>query len=74
MPQITLAAVRVNANLTQEALAKKLDVDKKTIINWEKGRTRITTPWLQAFAKECDDFPIDYIFLPIKSTKSRKED
>jgi DNA-binding XRE family transcriptional regulator len=70
MPQITLAAVRVNANLSQSALAEILDVDRTTIIHWEKGQTRITTPWLVAFAKACNDFPIDYIFLPNKSTKS----
>jgi DNA-binding XRE family transcriptional regulator len=71
MPQISLAAVRVNANLSQSELAKKMDVDRSTIINWEKGKTKIATPWLMMFAEQCNNFPVDYIFLPLKSTKSR---
>ncbi len=39
MIQISLAAARVNANLTQEQVAEKMDVSKKTIVDWEKGRT-----------------------------------
>lgn len=35
--KISLAAARVNARLTQEEVAKKMHVSKKTIINWEKG-------------------------------------
>lgn len=41
--KITLAAARVNAGMTQEDVAKKLKVSKKTVINWEKG---IVTPSL----------------------------
>ena len=37
MIQISLAAARVNAGLTQEEVAEKLQVSKKTIVNWEKG-------------------------------------
>lgn len=70
MIQISLAAVRVNANLTQLELAKKMEVDRQTVINWEKGYTKITTPWLLMFADKCN-FPVDNISLPIKSTKSR---
>jgi DNA-binding XRE family transcriptional regulator len=71
MLQISLAAVRVNADLSQFELAKRLDVDRSTVINWEKGKTKIATPWLMMYAKECNDFPVDNIFLPTKSTKSR---
>ena len=35
--QISLAAARVNAQMTQEDVAKKLRIGKRTIINWEKG-------------------------------------
>lgn len=35
--QISLAAARVNAGLTQEDMAKKMNVSKQTIVNWEKG-------------------------------------
>lgn len=37
--RITLAAARVNAKLTQAAAAKEIGVTKKTLINWESGRT-----------------------------------
>lgn len=68
MPKISLAAVRVNANLSQAELAKKLDVDRQTVINWEKGHTKISGEWLLMWAQVCE-FPVDYIFLPNKSTK-----
>lgn len=70
MPKISLAAVRVNAGFSQAELAKKLDVDRQTVINWEKGYTRISGEWLVRWADVCE-FPIDYIFLPTKSTKCR---
>lgn len=35
--QISLAAARVNAELTQEDVAKLIDVDRSTIRRWEKG-------------------------------------
>jgi DNA-binding XRE family transcriptional regulator len=72
MPKISLAAVRVNADMSQAELAKKLDVDRQTVINWEKGHTRISGEWLLMWAQICG-FPIDYIFLPNKSTKRREE-
>ena len=40
--QITLAAARVNAGLTQEDVAKDLHVSKNTIVAWEKGTTQPT--------------------------------
>lgn len=35
--KISLAAARVNAGMTQEEVAKKMQVSKNTIINWEKS-------------------------------------
>lgn len=64
MPTISLSAIRVNASLSQTDLATKLDVHRTTVINWETGKTKIATPWLMAFCKECDNFPIDYARLP----------
>ena len=39
MIQISLAAARVNAQMTQEEVAKKMNVSKNTVVNWEKGKT-----------------------------------
>ena len=36
--QISLAAARVNANMTQEDTAKAMKVSKTTVVNWEKGK------------------------------------
>ena len=65
--QISLAAARVNAQMTQEDVAKRLRVGKRTIINWEKG---ISIP---SFAdinmlSQIYGIPVDNIFLPSKST------
>ncbi len=40
--KITLAAARVNANLTQEEAASLMNVAKSTLVSWEKGRTAPT--------------------------------
>lgn len=65
--KISLAAARVNAGLTQEEVAKRMKVGKRTIINWEKGNA------IPSFAdvnllSQIYNLPIDYIFLPEKST------
>lgn len=39
MPQITLKAARVNANLSQKEAAKTLNVAPSTLRNWESGKT-----------------------------------
>ena len=40
--RISLAAARVNANMTQEEVAKAMQVSKNTIISWEKYKTEPT--------------------------------
>ena len=35
--RVSLAAARVNAELTQEDVASRMKIGKRTIINWEKG-------------------------------------
>lgn len=35
--KVSLASARINAELTQEDVAKKMHVSKRTIVNWEKG-------------------------------------
>ena len=39
--RISLKAARVNANLTQGAVAKQLKKSVQTIVNWENGKTPI---------------------------------
>lgn len=65
--QISLAAARVNAKMTQEEVALKMRVGKRTIINWEKGAT---TPSFADIDMLSDIYgiPVDNIFLPKKST------
>lgn len=37
--KISLRAARINANLSQSEAAKKLNVSKDTVSNWESGKT-----------------------------------
>lgn len=61
--KISLAAARVNANLTQDDVAKALNVSKNTIISWEKGRSKLSYKTLLSLC-ELYHFPVDCIFLP----------
>ena len=64
--QITLAAARVNAGLTQEDAAQAMKVSKNTIVNWEKGKTSPTI--MQArMLSELYEMPLSNIFLPVES-------
>lgn len=65
--QIRLAAARVNAELTQEDVAKMMGVSKQTIVNWEKYKTIPRVPEMEMLAR-IYNIPRDYIFLPNKST------
>ena len=65
--QISLAAARVNAELTQDDVARKLRVSKRTVVNWEKGKVIPNFAVLNTLS-ELYKIPYDYIFLPIKST------
>lgn len=62
--QISLAAARVNAGLTQEDVAREMSVSKSTVVNWEKGKIRPKPANLKMM---CDLYSIDedYIFLPL---------
>lgn len=70
MLQISLAAARVNAEMTQDKVAKKMNVSKQTIINWEKGRVIPGVPEIAMLSK-LYEIPQDNIFLPCYSTNSR---
>jgi len=64
--QISLAAARVNANLTQEEVAKALNVGKQTILSWEKGKSEPKMSQCRMLS-DLYNIPIDNIFLPTKS-------
>lgn len=68
--QISLAAARVNARMTQEDVAKEMHVSKQTIINWEKGKVVPGIPEIEMLSRMYQ-IPQDNIFLPCYSTKSR---
>lgn len=61
-PKISLAAARVNANLSQDEAAKKIGVSRDTLRNYESGKT---VPRWETVRKieEVYRFPADYIFL-----------
>ncbi len=65
--RISLAAARVNAKLTQEEVAKKMKIGKRTIINWEKGMVMPSFADINMLS-DIYGIPIDNIFLPEKST------
>ena len=69
MPKISLAAVRVNANMTQKEWADALGVSMTTVGNWESGKT---SPDLAQVRKmsEMAGIPLDFIFVPDKSNKT----
>lgn len=60
--KISLKAARVNANLTQQEIADKIKVSKHTIINWEKGKSKIGYAHLKLLS-EIYNIEIDDIFL-----------
>lgn len=65
--QISLAAARVNARLTQEDISKELNVSKNTVVNWENGKSEPTISQARRLAQYCG-VPLDrIIFLPTKT-------
>lgn len=66
MIQISLAAARVNAMMTQEEVAKKMKVSKNTIVNWEKGKSEPSISQSKELSS-IYNMPLDYIFVPTES-------
>lgn len=64
--QISLAAARVNAGMTQDDAAKEMRVSKQTVVNWEHGRTEPTISQCRMLSR-LYNMPLEYIFLPEKS-------
>lgn len=68
MPQISIAAARVNANLTQKQLADKLGVSNTSVVEWENGKREIPLRHLIKLA-ELSGLSISDIYVPLKSEK-----
>ena len=58
--KISLAAARVNAELSQREVAKMLKVGQQTILNWEKGKVAIPAFQLERLT-EIYKIPIENI-------------
>ena len=55
--KMTLKALRVNANYTQEVAADKIGVSQKTLSNWENGTT---FPDQRQIEKICEVYGVSY--------------
>lgn len=67
MLQISLAAARVNAGLTQDDVSKKLKISKQTLVRWEKGLSQPKMSQARQLG-ELYSIPLDnLLFLPVKS-------
>lgn len=65
--QISLAAARVNAGMTQDELARMLKISKQTLVDWERGKSEPKVSQARELS-EILSMPLDYIiFLPNKS-------
>lgn len=64
--QISLAAARVNAGMTQDDVSKAMKISKNTLVNWEKGLSEPTITQGRKLS-ELYNIPLDNIFLPTKS-------
>ena len=59
--QISLAAARVNANLTQDDVVKELGITKNTLVAWEKGSSEPKISQARALSV-LYNMPLDCIF------------
>lgn len=71
--QISLAAARVNAGMTQKEVANALGVGNQTIVSWEKGTTEPKASQVIEMSR-LFNIPIDNIFLPYNLTISEKSE
>lgn len=64
--QISLAAARVNAELTQEEVAHEMHVSKQTVLSWEKGNSEPSISQARRLS-DLYKMPLEFISLPEKS-------
>ena len=67
MAKITLKAARVNAGLTQDQLADKMNVSRQSVYDWESGKREMRTAYLYLFC-QVTGFSEDDILLPERAT------
>ena len=65
IPKFKLKAARVNKEMTQGDVAKALNRNKQTIVNWENGVTEIKVNDLMRLSK-LYGIPIEYLEVPEK--------
>ena len=65
IPKFKLKATRVNTEMTQEDVAKALNRNKQTIVNWEYGVTEIKVNDLLQLSV-LYGIPIEYLEVPEK--------
>ena len=65
IPKFKLKAARVNADMTQEDVAKALHKNKQTIVNWENGVTELKVRDLMQLSV-LYGIPIEYLEIPAK--------
>lgn len=58
--RISLAAARVNAGMSQYEAAHTLHISNKTLINWEKGKSKPSFSSLTVLS-QIYNIPVDYI-------------
>lgn len=61
--KISMAAARVNAELTQKELAAECGVTETTVVNWEKGTSHPHIKRLPLLEKAYG-IPLDYVKIP----------
>lgn len=59
--KISLAAARVNANMTQDDVARAMGVSKNTVVAWEKYKTEPTVSQGKKLS-ELYGLPLDNIY------------
>ncbi|WP_237113745.1 helix-turn-helix transcriptional regulator [Pseudoalteromonas rubra] len=74
--RVSLRRVRLEMDLSQQGLAKKLGVDQSTISNWESGRTDLTHVQMFEIMLICgkDIFAAYLGFLPERDSTSSQEE
>lgn len=69
--RVSLKAARINADLLQSDVAKRLGVSKESVANWERGKT---APRSTTLVRLCQMYnvPINAIILPKKFDKNEQ--